>query len=147
MKKTEKEKELLNKFDYEKMLDRLYLSLPEQALKRERFEMPTAESMIQGNKTIIKNLGAILKLIHRDEKHLLKFISKETATSSTISEGRLILIGKFSEKQVNDMIQNYTKQYVLCHECLRPDTKFIERQGVKAMKCEACGAITPIKPL
>jgi len=133
--------------NYEKMLDRLYMSLPKQALAKERFEMPVVESHIEGTKTIVKNFSSIIKLINRDEKHLLKFITREIGTSCSISEGRLILNGKFSEKNVTELIHNYIKEFVLCRECNRPDTKFIDRQGVKVMKCEACGAISPVKHL
>ena len=76
--------------EYDKMLDRLYENLPKHSLSKERFEMPTAESFIQGNKTIVKNFSAILKKISRNEKHLFKYIAKETATSATVIEGRLI---------------------------------------------------------
>ena len=132
---------------YEKMLDRLYLSLPKQALTKERFEVPAIESYIQGSKTIIKNFSSILKLINREEKHILKFITKEIGTACSTSEGRLILNGKFSEKHVTELIHSYIKQYVLCSECNRPDTKFTERHGVKMLKCEACGAINPVRHL
>ena len=133
--------------NYEKMLDRLYLSLPKEALTKERFTMPTIDSLIQGNKTIIRNFGQVLKTINRKEKHLFKFIIKETGTAATISEGNLILNGKFSQQQVNNLFEAYIKRYVLCHECRRPDTHFIEQQGVKMLKCEACGAISPVKRL
>ena len=133
--------------NYEKMLDRLYLSLPKQALAKERFEMPRVDSLIQGNKTIIRNFGQVLKTINRKEKHLFKFITKETATAATISEGKLVLSGKFSRQQVDSLFESYVKQYVLCHECSRPDTHFIEQHGVKMLKCEACGAVSPVKRL
>jgi translation initiation factor 2 subunit 2 len=133
--------------EYEKMLDRLYMSLPKHTLSKERFELPKIDSMIQGNKTIVKNFSQIAKTVKRDEKHLFKFITKEVATAATIEEGRLILNGKFDEKQINNLFQNYFKQFVLCHECKKPDTKIIEHQRVKVLKCEACGAISPVKSL
>ncbi|MBU2100811.1 translation initiation factor IF-2 subunit beta [Candidatus Micrarchaeota archaeon] len=132
---------------YEKMLDRLYLSLPEQTKTKERFEMPKVESHIQGQKTIIKNASAILKAIHREEKHLVKFITKDLGVPTAFSEGRIVITGKLGEKQITNTIENYIKNYVLCRECSKPDTKFIEMQGIKMMKCEACGALTSIKPL
>ena len=133
---------------YEEMLDRLYKGLPERTKKHERFEMPQVESFIQGNKTIVKNFLAMLKAIHRDQKHLFKFLAKETATAASVDEsGRLILNGKFYQEQVNDLMKNYVKQFVLCPECQRPDTKVVEKQGVKMLKCEACGAISAVKGL
>jgi len=133
------------------MLDRLYLSLPQGALGKERFEMPKAESFVQGTKTIIKNFSAILKAINRDneqaKRHLFKYIARETATSANIEESKLVLSGKFSENQVNDLLKSYIEQFVLCPICKKPDTHVIEKQGVKILKCEACGAISSVKGL
>ncbi|MFH1895368.1 MAG: translation initiation factor IF-2 subunit beta [archaeon] len=133
--------------EYEKMLDRLYLSLPEQTKTKERFQMPEIQSHIQGTNTVIKNIPALLKLIKREESHLLKFITKELGVPTSSSEGKIGIIGKFSEAQIKTTVENYIKNFVLCKECGKPDTKFIERQNIKMMKCEACGAVTSIKQL
>jgi len=134
--------------EYKKMLDRLYEALPEKTKKHERFEMPQADSFVQGTKTIVKNFSAILKTINRDEKHLFKFLTKETATAASVDEsGRLILNGKFSQDQINTLLQSYIKQFVLCPECERPDTHAVEKQSVKMLKCEACGAVSAVKGL
>ena len=133
--------------EYEKLLDRAYAALPKEALTKERFEMPVADSFIQGQKTNVKNFGSILKTIRREPEHMLKYITKEIGTQATTQEDRLVLNGKFTSKQVNDIFTNYIKMYVLCHECLRPDTKIADEHGVKLLKCEACGASSPVKRL
>jgi len=129
------------------MLEKAYASLPEKTLTRERFEIPKLESFIQGNKTIVKNFGSTLKLINREERHVLKFLAKESATSTNLEEGRLVINGKFSEQQVNDLFSSYLNKFVLCHECKKPDTHFVEKHGVRMLKCEACGALSPTKGL
>ncbi len=130
------------------MLDRLYLSLPERSKKHERFEMPEAESFIQGNKTIVKNFSAITKSIGRNQKHFLKYITKETATAAALDEnGRLVLNRKFRREQLNDLVKSYISQFLLCPECKRPDTKVVEKQGIRMLKCEACGALSSVKGL
>ena len=100
---------------------------------------------MQGTKTIIQNFGAIIKQINREDKHVLKFLTKESGSSVNLEEGRAIFNAKLAETQVNAMIDNYVKMYVLCHECGKPDTHFIEQHGVKILKCEACGATSPVK--
>ena len=109
--------------------------------------MPVAESFIQGNKTILKNFGAILKKISRNEKHIIKYFAKETATSVTQEEGRLILNRKFPHEQVNKIVKNYITQFVLCPECKRPDTEIIDKHGIRMLHCEACGAVSAVKGL
>ena len=133
---------------YEKMLDRLYEALPERTKKHERFEMPKAESFLQGNKTLVKNFASILKTINRSEKHILKFFATETATAANIDDaGRLVLNSKFLEEQIGKLFESYIKQFVLCPECARPDTKVMEKKGIKMLKCEACGALSAVKGL
>ncbi|MDO8627414.1 MAG: translation initiation factor IF-2 subunit beta [Candidatus Diapherotrites archaeon] len=133
--------------DYDKMLDRLYLSLPKEALTKSRFEMPVPDSFIQGTKTIVKNFKPILKSLNREEAHILKYITSEIATSVAVEGERLLLNGKFGLEQVKKIFNNYLNQFVLCKECKKPDTKFMDEHGVKLLKCTACGATMPIKKL
>jgi len=136
---------MVKRMEYEKMLERLHLSLPSKSLSKERFEMPVVDSFNQGQKTVVKNFSAILKAIRRDEKHLLKYLTKELAAPASTEENRLVLNGKFSQPQLQQAFEAYIKTFVLCRECNRPDTKIIDRQGVKILHCEACGALHPVK--
>ena len=133
--------------EYEKMLDRLYLSLPKKALEKSRFEIPQVEAFIQGNRTMVKNFSQLAKTLRREEKHLFKFMTKELATAASVEEGRLVLNGKFVQPQLKKIFDNNVKTYVLCKECQKPDTKFVEKQGVKMIKCEACTAEHPAKKI
>lgn len=130
---------------YKEMLERAYKSMPEKTLKRERFEMPKVQCFVQGSKTVVSNFSKILNTINRDEKHALKYITKQLATAASIDSGRLVLKGVFSQEQIQRIIEDYIKAFVLCTECGRPDTKIIEQKGVKMLKCTACGAIAPLR--
>ncbi len=133
--------------EYDKMLSRLYMSLPEKTVAKERFELPVLDSSVQGKKTIIRNFSQALKSVKRDEKHFYKYFTKETATAATIEDGKLIMTGKFFPDMINKLFLSYLNEYVLCHECKKPDTEIIERSGVKVLKCTACGALSPIKKI
>jgi len=132
---------------YEEMLDRAYLSIPKKALEHERFEVPRVDSSIQGKKTFVRGFTTLVKEMRRDRKHFLKFLTKEIGTSVTQSGPNLIINGKMGAINLNKLVGSYFKQFVLCTECNKPDTKIITQQGTKMMKCEACGAITPVKNL
>lgn len=129
------------------MLDRLYMSLPNKGTSKERFELPKLESNVQGKKTVIKNFSQALKTVKRDEKHFYKYITKETATSAVIEGGKLIMNGKFYPDMLGKLFDNYLSEYVLCHECGKPDTEIVEQTGVKVLKCTACGALNPLKKI
>jgi len=133
--------------EYDKMLTRLYSSLPEKSISKERFELPKLDSTVQGKKTIIKNFSQAIKSVKRDEKAFYKYLTKETATSAVLADGKLTLNGKFWPEVLDKLFDNYLKEYVLCHECKKPDTEIAERNGVKMLKCTACGAISPLKKI
>ncbi|MDD4250975.1 MAG: translation initiation factor IF-2 subunit beta [Candidatus ainarchaeum sp.] len=131
--------------DYEEMLNNAYKLIPKEALEHNRFEIPRVDSIIQGKKTFVKGIDSTIKEMRRDKKHFLKYLTKETATSVTESGQNIIINGKFGAIQLNKIVENYFKQFVLCPACGKPDTKIILQQGTKMMKCEACGAMTPVR--
>ena len=130
---------------YEDMLNRAYLSIPKEALEHERFEVPRLDSSIQGKKTFVRGFSNLVKEMRRDKKHFLKFLTKEVGTSVTESGPNAMINGKIGAISLNKIVESYFNQFVLCSECHKPDTKIITQQGTKMMKCEACGAITPVK--
>ncbi len=132
---------------YEDLLVKAYHSIPQKALSHERFEIPKAESFIQGNKTIVKGIGELIRTMRREKKHFIKWLTKETALPITESNNQLLINGRVSSIQLNKLIENYFTQYVLCSECKKPDTTVITQEGVHMLKCEACGAIKPVAGL
>ena len=131
--------------EYEKLLDRAREALPEKTLAFERFETPAIESFLQGNKTIIKNFDSILQKIRRPPELLAKYFSRELAVPATLEGGKLVLNGKFYERNLRDKLVAFVDAAVVCKECKRPDTKITEREGIKTLVCEACGARAPVK--
>jgi translation initiation factor 2 subunit 2 len=89
----------------------------------------------------------LIKDMRREEKHFLKFLTKETATSVTKGPNQLTINGKVNSYNLNKLIESYFRQFVLCPACGKPDTNIILQSGTKMMKCEACGAINPVKGL
>lgn len=132
---------------YEELLSKAYTSIPKKALTQERFEIPKADSFLQGNKTIVKGFNQLLDSMRRDKKHLIKWLTKETALPISEGNNQIIINGKVNSYQLNKLIDSYFKQFILCPECKKPDTKIIHEGGTKLLKCEACGAIKSVSGL
>ena len=132
---------------YEQLLDRAFAQLPDLAAEKSDFKIPEVDSIIQGSKTIVRNFSQALKTVKRAEKHFYKYLTKETATAAAIEDGKLNMTGKFYPDQLNKLFTNYLNEYVLCHECKKPDTEIVERSGIKLLKCKACGALSPLKKI
>lgn len=126
--------------DYKKLLKRGIEKIPEKLTRTERFEIPKVVGHIEGNKTIITNFNQIASSLHRDPQQLLKFLLRELATPGILEKNRLILGRKISSSKINEKIQLYTKTFVLCPECKKPDTQLMKENKILSIKCTACGA-------
>ncbi|MCX8175412.1 MAG: translation initiation factor IF-2 subunit beta [Candidatus Micrarchaeota archaeon] len=131
--------------DYEKLLERARSALPEKTQTFERFETPPIDSFLQGNKTIIRNFDAIIQKIRREPSLLAKYFSKELAVPVSVESTKLVLNGKFYERNLREKLQAFVDAAVICKECKRPDTRIVEKDGIKTLICEACGARSPVK--
>jgi len=132
-------------YDYDKLLTRVWDNLPEKLRKHERFEMPEAQIHNEGNTTIIKNFTEIGNRLGRDPKYILKFLLKELAAPGIMEGNRVIIQRRLRAQAVNEKINAYAAEYVLCHECARPDTQITSLEGQKIIKCEACGGWWPLR--
>ena len=125
---------------YEELLNQAYKNLKPIEKSKERFEIPKIEGHHEGTKTILNNLPQIASYLRRDINHLLKFLLKELATSGSIKQNRTILHRKIPSAKVNEKIQDYSNEFVLCSQCQKPDTELIKEKGFTFMHCLACGA-------
>ena len=133
--------------DYEKLLQRARKNLPATAVEERRFELPKFESFIEGAKTIIKNFIEVAKNLGRDPAHLLKFLQAETGTFGEIEDQRLVLKGPKKVEVLNEKLDLYIKDFVLCKECKKPDTEIRKVEHIDQVKCKACGAKYTVRKL
>ncbi len=130
--------------DYEELLKRAESKIPKKILQKERFEIPPVKGHIEGTKTIITNFSQIASTLHRDQQHLLKYLLRELAAPGNINGQRLILGKKISSSLINEKIEKYANEFVICKDCKKPDTHLLKEGRVLMLKCTACGAKHPI---
>lgn len=131
--------------NYKELLKKARKELPESVKKVERFEIPKVKGHIEGNKTIISNFQQIADTLGRPVEHLLKYVLRELATPGEMRKGAVIIGRKISAARVNEKIEQYANEFVICSECKRPDTKLLKEDKITFIKCLACGARHPIK--
>lgn len=125
---------------YEILVEKAYKKLPETIVKEERFIIPKVKGHIQGNRTIISNFYQISDTFGRKPSHLLKYILKELAAPGELKKNGVIIGTKISASRINEKIEKYMEDFVLCKECRKPDTKLIKEGNFVFLKCTACGA-------
>jgi translation initiation factor 2 subunit 2 len=131
--------------EYKKLLEKAIKQLPEKVVTKERFEIPKVVGHLQGNKTVISNFLHIADMLGRDTNHVLKFILKELATPGEIKNKEVIIGTKISASRINQKIQQYAEEFVICKECGKPDTKLIKEGDYSFIRCTACGARHPVR--
>ena len=125
--------------NYDDLLEKAYKNIPENVQQSSRFEIPKVELRIESRNTFITNFNKIINTLNRDRRHFLGVFLKRAGTMGEIRGQQLFLKGQYKEQVLNRLIENYTKTYVLCNICNKPDTQ-IQREGKKIyLKCTACG--------
>ncbi|MFO7926693.1 MAG: translation initiation factor IF-2 subunit beta [Halobacteriota archaeon] len=127
--------------EYDERLDRALESTPEMEEATRRFSIPAPDVQQEGNVTVYENFQRTLDVFDREATHLMKYLQNELGTSATIDDrGRLRLTGEFRRGRIEDAIESYADDYVLCPECGLPDTILETENGAEIRRCTACGA-------
>lgn len=129
-----------------RLLDRAYSLAPGLSASNEDFVIPSVDSIIQGTKTIIRNINAIADKARRKPSEIAKYVSKELAVPVSIEDQRMVISGKFPNDELGRAIKRYFEIYVICKECHKPDTRLeAAGRGMMYLVCEACGARYGVK--
>ena len=133
----------VREYRYEELLERAFLKLAGRRGSSEVFEMPKADVLVIGGKTIIQNFRDIAHLLNREEELLKRYFMKELNVPGSINEaGQLELRGKFNATAINQLLERFVQKYVKCSTCGSIHTKLSKKGKVFILKCEACGAET-----
>ncbi len=127
------------------MLQRGRELLPEDTNKGERFQIPKVKGHLQGNKTVISNFKQIATTLGRKVPLLVKYVEKQLATKGQVEGTFVIFNTKLSANKINERVQQFTDQFVICKECGKPDTTITKDTGIYFVKCQACGTKYSIK--
>lgn len=130
---------------YEKLLEKAYKKVKVISSASERFEIPKVQGQVSGKNTIITNIEEISSTLRRPIEHISKFLQKELAAYTKLESGRLIINTKLNSEKVNEKLSLYTKLFVLCPVCNKPDSEITSEKGIKIKHCLACGAKSPIR--
>ena len=132
--------------DYEQLLDKAFKQLPTLSEEKIDFKIPDVDSLIQGNRTIIKNLGQIADVARRDRAEIAKYLAKELAAPVSLDGSVLNIMTKVQPSILNEKVRRYFELYIICKECHKPDTHIYGTdRGYTTIVCEACGARYTVK--
>ena len=132
--------------DYNQLLDRAFAELPKLSQESVDFKIPEVDSLIQGGKTVVRNISQIADKARRSSEDIAKYLTKELGTPMSINNNMLEISAKISQSSLNEKIRRFFEVYVICKECHKPDTHVENRdRGYIVIACEACGARYTVK--
>ncbi|KAJ8113968.1 hypothetical protein ONZ43_g5017 [Nemania bipapillata] len=88
------------------------------------YKIPPPQCLREGNKkTIFANIEDITKRMKRSSEHVTAYLFTELGTTGSVDGSkRLVIKGRFQQKQLESMLRKYIIEYVTCRTCKSPDT-------------------------
>ncbi|RMZ84100.1 hypothetical protein DV738_g709, partial [Chaetothyriales sp. CBS 135597] len=115
------------------------------------YKIPPPQCLREGNKkTIFANIADICKRMKRSDEHVTQFLFAELGTSgSTDGSKRLVIKGRFQQKQIENVLRRYIMEYVTCKTCKSGNTELSKGENrLYFITCNSCGSrrsVTAIK--
>ncbi|KAI9671987.1 MAG: hypothetical protein M1817_002281 [Caeruleum heppii] len=115
------------------------------------YKIPPPQCLREGNrKTIFANIAEICKRMKRSDEHVTQFLFAELGTNGSVDGSRrLVIKGRFQQKQIENVLRRYIVEYVTCKTCRSPDTELNKGENrLYFVTCNSCGSrrsVTAIK--
>mgnify|MGYP006298518575 CR=1 FL=1 len=132
-------------FDYKSLLKKAKESIETEQVSEDRFKLPEAEIFYEGNTTVIRNFDKISDAVNREADQILKYLLGGLGTAGERDGSRVVFQGKIPANSVQEKLKDYINIYVICSECGKPDTHLVKKGRTSMVRCDACGAIRPLK--
>lgn len=108
-------------YTYPELLSRFYhqLHASNPALfssSTKRYTIAPPSIMREGNKkTIFANIPDICKRMHRQPEHVIQYMFAEMGTTGSVDgSGRLVIKGRFQQKQIENVLRRYIGESARC---------------------------------
>jgi len=115
------------------------------------YKIPPPQCLREGNKkTIFANLPEICKRMKRSDEHVIQFLFAELGTTGSVDGSkRLVIKGRFQQKQIENVLRRYIVEYVTCKTCRSANTELSKGENrLYFVTCNQCGSrrsVTAIK--
>jgi len=142
-------------YNYQELLTRFYAALHAanpsllSSSSKKRYTIAPPQIFREGNKkSIFANVTDICRKMHRQPEHVISFLFAEMGTTGSVDgAGRLVIKGRFQQKQIENVLRRYMVEYVTCKTCKSPDTLLTKENRIFFMACESCGSRRSVNPI
>ncbi|KAI9105368.1 eukaryotic translation initiation factor 2 beta [Phlyctochytrium arcticum] len=140
-------------YTYSEMLGRVFQILrhhnPELVGDKKRYTIAPPQVMREGTKkSVFANVVDICKRMHRQPDHVIQYLFAELGTTGSIDGAqRLIIKGRFQQKQIENVLKHYFMEYVTCKTCKSADTILTKENRLFFLQCESCGSTRTVSAI
>lgn len=135
-------------FTYDELLTRFFSILrennPDLAGDRAgvKYKIPPPQVSRDGNKkSLFSNVKEISERMQRPTDHVIQFLFAELGTSGSVDgSNRLVIKGRFQQKQIETVLRRYIIEYVTCKTCKSVNTKLTKENRLYFLDCKSCGS-------
>ncbi|CAF4301599.1 unnamed protein product [Adineta steineri] len=101
-------------------------------------------------KTILVNISDVGKALHRSPLYIIKYLSLELNSSMKFDKqlNEYVIIGNYNPEILQDLLDGFINQFVLCRICENPETDLdYDQRNPKEIyqRCFACGNTSEIR--
>lgn len=107
-----------------------------------KYKIPPPSVAREGNKkTAFANVKEISSRMNRPVDHVIQFLFAELGTSGSVDgTNRLIIKGRFQQKQLETVLRRYIMEYVTCKTCKSANTTLSKENRLFFLQCNSCGS-------
>lgn len=134
-------------FSYNELLVKFFQVLrdnnPDLASDRSgvKYKIPPPQMIRDGKKSIFANIKEISDRMHRPTEHVIQFLFAELGTSGSVDgTQRLVIKGRYMQKQLETVLRKYITEYVSCKTCKSINTKLSKENRIYFLECNSCGS-------
>ncbi|KAJ3295418.1 hypothetical protein HK104_002681 [Borealophlyctis nickersoniae] len=140
-------------YTYQELLSRVFKTLrqnnPELAGDKKRYTIVPPQVHRDGaKKSVFANVVDICKRMHRQPDHVIQYLFAELGTTGSIDGSqRLVIKGRFQQKQIEIVLKHYIMEYVTCKTCKSADTLLTKENRLFFLQCESCGSTRTVSAI
>ncbi|TPX71192.1 hypothetical protein SpCBS45565_g01310 [Spizellomyces sp. 'palustris'] len=140
-------------YTYNELLSRVFKILrqnnPELVGDKKRYTIAPPQVMKEGTKkSVFANVVDICKRMHRQPDHVIQYLFAELGTTGSIDGSqRLVIKGRFQQKQIENVLKRYFMEYVTCKTCKSADTILTKENRLFFLQCESCGSTRTVSAI
>ncbi|KAJ2713342.1 translation initiation factor eIF-2 beta subunit, partial [Coemansia spiralis] len=140
-------------YTYPELLGRFYKILRENNMEatgeKRKYTIVPPQVVPEGRKrTIFVNVDDIARRMRRQPDHVIRYLYAELGTTGSVDqEQRLLIKGRFKQKQIETVLRHYISDYVACKTCKSGETTLTKDKALIFIKCESCGSSRTVQAI